>query len=184
MANLNEIEVLKIVSDALLSLDDEARHRILGWMNSKYSFNVPTAEKRKEAYAPESSNTVRASKKGAVKNSGKKGKLILKQIKELNLNPKGKKSAIEFVALKQPSNHIQKTVAAVYYLTQILDLESVTTEHVYTMFKYVGWPLPTNLPNTLQQAGSKGWLDTSDSTNLKITPSGENLVEHNLPVKV
>jgi hypothetical protein len=35
----------------------------------------------------------------------------------------------------------------------------------------------------LHQAGTSGWLDTSDSEDIKITSSGENLVEHDLPGK-
>jgi hypothetical protein len=57
----------------------------------------------------------------------------------------------------------------------------VTVSAVYTFFKTLNWPLPADLKNALQQAGSAGWLDTADAENIKLTSTGENLVEHSLP---
>ena len=63
----------------------------------------------------------------------------------------------------------------------ICDLNPVTADHIYTAFKGLAWRVPSDLVNTLQQAGSKGWLDTANSADIKVTPMGENLVEHDLP---
>jgi hypothetical protein len=103
--------------------------------------------------------------------------------KSLNLSPAGKKSAAEFMAEKSPANAMQKGVVSVYYLRDVVGLEKVSVSAVYTVFKTLGWPLPANLRNKLQQAGSKGWLDTSDSEDIRLTSMGENLVEHQLPPK-
>jgi hypothetical protein len=61
--------------------------------------------------------------------------------------------------------------------------KSLNLSAVYTFFKTLGWPVPSDLRNTLQQAGTKGWLDTKDSEDIKLTAMGENLVEHTLPLK-
>ncbi len=101
--------------------------------------------------------------------------------KSLNLTPSGKPSANDFVAAKSPTNVMQKAVVAAYYLRETIGMSKVTLEAVLTVFKHVGWIVPADLKNTLQQAGTQGWLDTADSQDIKLTSSGENLVEHSLP---
>lgn len=115
--------------------------------------------------------------------AAKKPKTILSMDKNLNLNPAGKPSAAQFAAGKSPTNVKEKCVVAAYYLRDVLAVEKVTAQGVLTFFKHLSWPVPADLKNTLQQAGSAGWLDTSDSEDIKITSSGENLVEHDLPTK-
>jgi len=78
---------------------------------------------------------------------------------------------------------MQKCVVAVYYLRDKIGMEKVTVQAVFTYFKHLQWPIPTDLKNTLQQAGSEGWLDTANSEDIKLTAMGENLVEHALPAK-
>jgi len=103
--------------------------------------------------------------------------------KSLNLSPGGKKSAATFAGEKAPQNVLQKAVVAAYYLRDVLEVEAVTAQGVFTFFKTLNWPVPSDMKNTLQQAGTKGWLDTKESEDIKITSMGENLVEHSLPPK-
>lgn len=103
--------------------------------------------------------------------------------KTLNLSPQGKQSAAQFAAAKAPSNVKEKCVVAVYYLRDVVELPNVTAQAVFTFFKSVQWPTPADLKNTLQQAGTDGWLDTANSEDIKLTSLGENLVEHDLPRK-
>ena len=97
------------------------------------------------------------------------------------MNPSGKQSFREFIAVKRPVNLLEKCTVAVYYLSNVLELVDISVDHVFTAFKGAEWRLPNDLANTLQQAGTKGWLDTRKSTGLKVTPIGENLIEHDLP---
>jgi hypothetical protein len=113
----------------------------------------------------------------------KKGKSVISMDKNLNLSPKGKKSAAQFAAEKKPANAKQKCVVAVYYLRDIVGLTAISVSSIYTFFKALGWPLPANLKNMLSQAGTDGWLDTSNFEEIQLTTIGENLVEHSLPPK-
>jgi hypothetical protein len=175
---MNEIDALKRIDETLSALDGPARQRILLWVSAKFGEPgiIPEAEVIRK---PKAATQKRSKGSGTTKRS----KSIPKQIKDLNLRPKGILSAVDFVAEKQPSNMQHKAVVAVYYLKSLLELENVTTDHVYTFFKNAGWPAPTDFPNTLQQAGSRGWLDTAQASDIKVTPIGENLVEHDLPKK-
>jgi hypothetical protein len=103
--------------------------------------------------------------------------------KNLNLKPSGKQSINEFIDEKAPSSLKEKVTACVYYLQHKLGRKDINYSHVFTCFKHLNWRLPSNLPNMMQQAGTQGWLDTSNNADIKVTPHGENLIEHDLPKK-
>jgi hypothetical protein len=169
---------MQALDDALLELvDDDARRRVLAWVNAKFLGPATAPVKQATPVPPPAGGAKRTTGK---KTKGK-AKVVYKQIKDLNLRPDGKESAHEFVEKKKPTNLRQKCVVALYYLLHVLELNKAGVGHVYTVFKNVEWPVPIDLLNTLHQAGSEGWLDTADSENLKITHIGENLVEHDLP---
>jgi hypothetical protein len=103
-------------------------------------------------------------------------------VKDLNLRPEGEPSFRDFYAQKKPSTQEQAVTVSVYYLKRILELDKVTPEHVFTCFKDVGRKTPRHMPQTIwDTAKRKGWVDTSERGNIKITNHGENLVEHDLP---
>jgi hypothetical protein len=180
---MDELDALKAVSERLEKLSPDERGRVLAWLNAKYlgaQNPVPAS-----TVVPTASPPAASSKKAATtsKLSKKKAKSIIAMDKSLNLSPSGKKSAAQFAAEKDPSNVKQKCVVAVYYLRDILALEKVSVSGVYTVFKSLGWVVPADLKNTLQQAGTEGWLDTADAEDIKITSMGENLIEHSLAPK-
>ena len=183
MSELEEVEAIKAVAVAFEKLDEAARLRVLGWANAKYDGDYkPATEGKNEEKDPvrrrEKKRTDDVSKGTK---SAKRAKSIIKIDKSLDLNPSGKQSADAFAKEKSPTNGKQKGVVAAYYIREKLDKEKVTIEQVAAYFKGVGWPLPADLKNVLQQAGTEGWLDTADNQNILITSSGETLVEHKLP---
>lgn len=93
------------------------------------------------------------------------------------------KTLKDFVEAHPAANVVQKSVAVVYWLSKELALQEINVDHVYTAFKTLEWPIPSNLLNTLQQAGSKNFLDTKKSTDIKMTTHGENLVEFQMVPK-
>ena len=179
---MNELDAMKTISDTLDKLSADELLRVLAWVTAKYGGAAspigasPAAPELKPSPAT-------VSTKSPPKKAGKKAKPIISMDKSLNLAPSGKKNAGQFAAEKQPANLLHKCVVAAYYLREFIDGEKVTVSGVYTFFKALGWPLPADLKNKLSQAGTAGWLDTSDFEDIKITPIGENLVEHSLPAK-
>jgi hypothetical protein len=106
-------------------------------------------------------------------------------VKDLSLRPKGKKAFGDFVADKQPSSHQQKQLVAVYWLAKEAGISSgVTVDHINTCYQGAGWKRPSNLGNALAVTSMrKGWLDTSDGSDIKLTVPGEDFVLHELPPK-
>jgi hypothetical protein len=174
---MSEIKAIEMVDNALVNLSPDERARVLGWAQLKYGTSL---QQNSLAHAPVAPMT--APKPPKSKGS-KKAKTLISMDKSLNFNPPNATSATVFAAEKAPSNVMQKCVVAAYYLRETLQIQKVTAQAVFSFFKHLGWPLPADLKNTLQQAGSAGWLDTADSEDIKITSSGENLVEHELPPK-
>lgn len=177
---MSEIDAMKSVEDALKPLEKDEIKRVIDWACARYLGVQATDHSVKPDHKEPSINPRR--KKSTNKKG--KGKVIPKQIKNLNLKPNGKESGVNFALEKKPTNVMQKCVVAVYYLRDVLELPAISADHVFTFFKNATWKVPSDLINTLQQAGTAGWLDTADSKNIIITPIGENLVEHDLPKPV
>ena len=110
-----------------------------------------------------------------------KGSLSI--VKDLNLAPKGRRAFKSFVEEKKPRSHEEKCAVSVYYLEKVLNLEGIGPDHVYTCYKEVKWPHPSDLRNRLSVTAFRGWLVTSDKSNIKVSTRGENLVEQDLPRK-
>ena len=120
----------------------------------------------------------------AKKASGAKVKQSFSQDKTLDLVNGGSPSFKEFWESKKPKSAIEKCLVSVYWLTrQTHNTVPATIEQVYTCFKAANWAVPSDLANTLAQAGTKGWLDTKKRDDLKVVVQGENHVEHEMPAK-
>ncbi len=178
---MDEIEAMKVIDSSLAKLDGNAVRRVLMWVNQKYDA-VPVVGRgpdiSQKDVRPERREN---SKLENVKKPKSKSKSIAKIDKSLNLSPRNGDAAPEFCSNKRPTSMKEKCVAAVYYMRNMLELEAVGIDQVYTFFKFVGWPVPSDLPNMLAQAGSAGWLDTSSLDAIKLTHMGENLIEFKLP---
>jgi hypothetical protein len=143
----------------------------------------PSTDSKREPSAPEVVTKKPEEKTRKIGKKTAKTKSSHTMLSELNLKPDGKQSFYDFVKTKNPSSDITKCVVSVYYIERLLG-EAVSTDHVYTCFKTMGWRIPSNLDNKLYQISSvKGWLMTSDMSNIKVTAKGENLVDHDLPKK-
>jgi len=138
---------------------------------------TPDVEPDKAQPAPEGNGATKARKAGKGKSSA------WTFIKDLDLHPKGKQSFEGFVAEKQPASNEDKFVAVVYYLTEVLELPAVSVSHVGSAFRLMkAWREPSDVSASLRIASSrKGTLDTSNLENIKLTPTGRNFVDHELP---
>jgi hypothetical protein len=107
-----------------------------------------------------------------------------KVVKELDLRPKGKKSLSDFAAEKNPTSNHDRTIVALYYLANVAEISPVNRDQVFTCYREMGWKIPPDFANSLQQtATKKRYLDTSDAEDLRVLNPGLNRVEHDLPLK-
>jgi len=179
---MTEIDALTKIDKLLETVTDSAaRDRILNWIWDKHASSPSPQQKVGE------SGGKRKKKQGKKKQRKKKGtqrRSTLSIVKGLDLKPKGKTSFADFVKEKNPSSNQDKCVVSVYYLRHELGNKAINANDVFTCFKAANWRVPADLENTLAvSATRKGWFDTSDRQNIKITIHGENFVEHDLPSK-
>ena len=100
----------------------------------------------------------------------------------MNLRPADKQPLRDFVHEKQPKTNEERYAVILYYLQKVISLDSLNADHVYTAFKDANIRVPKDIPGGLRKAGErKGWVNTEDRSDIKITVNGENLVEHDLP---
>jgi hypothetical protein len=141
-----------------------------------------------DASTPDKANAKKAAAKAKKrqtppKNSGK-AKQTFAIDKNLDLVSGGAKPFKVFVAEKNPSSAPEKCLISVYWLTRLAKKPvPATIDQVYTCFKSAGWPVPSDLRNTVQKAGSQGWLDSKKGDDLRVVIGGENHVDHDMPVK-
>lgn len=188
MAKLSEVDAIKTVDEALGGIEDkEALKRILRWAYEKYCPGTSTPDARDEAGADEGQSIKNKAKKKPfkkIKQKGKAKKTALSIDKTLNLKPSGKTSFADFAVKKSPSSDREKVVLCVYYLLNELGKKPIGINQIYTCYKSINWRVPADLAGTLRWVSSqKGWLDTSNSSDIKMTTHGENLIEHDLPRK-
>jgi hypothetical protein len=105
-------------------------------------------------------------------------------VKDLDLSGnKSKKSLKDFYREKQPTKNLERNAVFVYYLKNIAKVPNVNKNHVYTCYKDVEERVPGNLKQSLLDTSHhKGWVDTTNMDDLKISTRGENFVEHDLPL--
>lgn len=106
-------------------------------------------------------------------------------IKDLNLRPSGKQSLRDFYAEKNPADQQQILTTVLHYLQHIIELDNVTVNHLYTALKdlsELGVRVPTNIAQRMRDISNrKNWVDSSKTDSLKMTTTGDNFVEHDLP---
>lgn len=181
MSPINEIDAIVALENALSQLDDPSiRDRVLKWAWEKYSSKpLPSMEPPPAlGKTVKTKNTTRKNAKGSAKTKSSPS-----IVKDLNLNPEGKKSFKDFIQDKLPSTNQEKCTVAIYYLRSELGIDGITINHVFTCYKIANWRV-ADLYNVLTLTASrKGWVDTSNMDNIGITTHGENHVEYDLPHK-
>lgn len=101
--------------------------------------------------------------------------------KDLVLAKEGDKPSLkEFYSQKKPGSNYERNVVFCYYLLRVRELKPIDINHVYTCYKEVNQRVGS-LDVSLSETSKKGWLDTSDMNDIRLSIRGENFVEHDLP---
>ena len=102
-------------------------------------------------------------------------------VKDLILTAEGDKPSLkEFYSQKKPGSNYERNAVFSYYLLKVKERKPIQINHIYTCYKEIRQRVPS-IAVSLSETSRKGWLDTSDMSDIKITPRGENYVEHDLP---
>ncbi len=108
------------------------------------------------------------------------------RIKDLNLSATpNHPSLVEFMDSKLPITNEERNLVFLYYLQHVINLETVTIDHVYTCYREVNIRAPLNLEYSLRTtAKQKGWITLTEDGQMTVTPEGKAYLETQLPKKV
>ena len=112
---------------------------------------------------------------------GRKSFSVLKGLRLSGGN--GKPSFVDFCREKNPTSNVEFNTVAIYYLQEVLCIDQITPNHVYTCYQKAGRKLPNNFRQSLWDTSGRryAYIDAGDKDNLKIPHLGIALVEHELP---
>jgi hypothetical protein len=102
-------------------------------------------------------------------------------VKDLVLKEDGDKISLkEFYSQKNPRSNYERNAVFCYYLIKIKEVKPIGINHIYTCYKEVKQKVG-DIVVSLSETSGKGWLDTSNMNDIKLSLRGENLVEYDLP---
>jgi hypothetical protein len=189
MANWNSLfgtqkGLIVTIKDNLFELTDSAKQKVTQLINGEVRGNAGTGKKsNKKKGTTTDATEIKENGQKADKRSAPPKASTLSLLANLNLNPSGKKSLKNFYESYQvPDALPEKNLIMVYYLERVSSEKNIGINHVYTCYKHLGMKVPGNLyQSLLNTRARKGWIDTANISDLKITVAGENYVEHDLP---
>jgi len=75
------------------------------------------------------------------------------------------------------NNDHEKNLLFTYYLREILKIEGITSDHIYTCYDELQLRVPLNLKQVIRNTASvKGWIITEDG-NIFETTKGSNQIK-------
>lgn len=113
----------------------------------------------------------------------KTNKLALSLVKDLDLSGAGKCERLkDFYTLYSTKTNYEKNLIFVYYLQHKLEITDINVDHVFTCYREIS---SIKMPGALRQSlidtsSGKGWFDTSNMDNIKVTVKGMNHIEHDM----
>ncbi|HEX8179680.1 MAG TPA: hypothetical protein VF525_09090 [Pyrinomonadaceae bacterium] len=125
-------------------------------------------------------STARQARRGKAGSKSKESYSI-----DRNLNLRGGDTVPSFTAFveeKKPKSHQHFNTVAVYYLQELLGLDKVNLNQVYTCYREAGRRPPEHFRQSFIDTKNKlGYLDINEESELSIPHRGRMFVEHDLP---
>jgi len=123
-----------------------------------------------------------AAKKTKVKSKGSKESYSV--VKDLNLTSPTHGRLRDFFAKYEVKTAPDHNLIFVYFMQHKLGITGITPAHLYTCYRAVEAKVPGALrQSAFNTAKRKGWLDTSDMDDIRVTTPGENYMLHDFPKK-
>jgi len=186
-------------SDALSSLDTKSIMKVFQLLSVQFDIiTFPNASDTNESRQSETQNqqfyleTPKTNQEEKVKEpakspkekatSNKKGKSSSAKspqyLSDFDFRPSGKDSLKDFFNRYDSKSNLEHNLLFTYYLQEIIKVDGITMSHIFSCYRHLGLKIPS-FPQTLVDTKSrKGWIETADSDNLKVTREGINHFEH------
>ncbi|UJH67718.1 hypothetical protein [Allomuricauda sp. SCSIO 65647] len=102
--------------------------------------------------------------------------------RNLNLRPEGEQSLKEFSESFEINSAPERILVIVYYLKEILQMDNVNTNHIYTAFDKLNVRVPKSLYQLISDTKNKnGWLEFDSMDDIAMSIQGRNAIKYDLP---
>ena len=118
--------------------------------------------------------------------SGKKSKSAskaqgFKLDRSLNLRPEDKRSITDFSEDYTMGKAPERILIIVYYLKEILEIDAINGDHIYTAFEKLNLRVPKSLYQLISDTKNKsGWLEFDSMDDIQLSIQGGNAVKYDL----
>ncbi len=104
-------------------------------------------------------------------------------LKDLDLSGGGSQPSLKsFFSRYEHKTNYERNLIFTYYLKQVMNLETVTPDHIFTCYRHCGQKIPKALEQGLRDtANDRGWLDVDNMDDIRTPIAGINHIEHDMP---
>lgn len=159
--------------------DDDFIIKPEGVKQAKLILEDKSARRTSKNTSKSNSGTNQNKSTGKSKNTSKTQEFKLDR--NLNLRPEGKQSLKEYFETFNVNATPERILLIVYYLKEILQLENVHTDHIYTSFDKLNIRVPKSLYQLISDTKNKsGWLEFDTMENIGLSIQGRNAIKYDL----
>ncbi|WP_160715360.1 hypothetical protein [Chitinophaga solisilvae] len=102
-----------------------------------------------------------------------------KRLPTLDLEPSGKESLKTFSNKFAHKSFNDKNLIFVFYLSEVLGIQNVTIDHIYTCYEFLDLSAPEQFAASLRNTSSvTGHIVTSDKNNITVSMKGKNKIRN------
>ena len=97
---------------------------------------------------------------------------------EFDFRPVNKESLKDFYSKYDSKTNFERNLVFIYYFQEVIKLNGITMNHIYSCYRHLTLKIPVFPQTLIDTKKNKGWIETSDTDNLKVTREGLNYIEH------
>lgn len=179
-----ELSAMLNCTKSLEELDKGAKKRVINYLISRFDLDV---ELKNDESKEEAKSVAKGAEKGIKKKTKQSARIAPKNLQsfkllnDLNLYPTDKENLKDFYGKYLSKTFFENNLLYVFYLEKTLKISEISVDHVYTCYKKTGQKVPGNLYQSLADTRKlKGWIDTKNMNDLKVSIQGENYVDHEM----
>lgn len=206
---MNELEKVRKAfnqcSDALSGLDHQSIERVFRLLSVHFEFD-PNSRGANSSYIIQNepiphlvesaavvANEVEVSKstpkKAQKQSNGSKGKgqsttsRTLTPLNNINFRPDGIETLKDFFSGYAAKSNLDYNLIILYWFQEKSKDSPITINHVLTAYRHLNLKIPNLKQSLVDTKSRKGWIESGNNENLKVTREGLNYIEHDMPKK-
>lgn len=122
-------------------------------------------------------------KKAVASTTVRKSKTTSKDLTYLtdyDFRPSGVEGIKEFYEKYKSTSNMENNLIFAYYFQEKRNEKEMSIDLIYSAYRHVGLKIPSFPQSLIDTKARKGWIDTSNMQEIKVTRAGINFIEHEI----